>query len=133
MSNARLFRSGGKLSVLLGSLSSGTLGYAASCVVAPITSAPPLDPALRRTVVIADSAVSNDPAVDFSLGRTLGNIIETTPGMVDSQAERVALLTSLVRSFRDPSHINPHSQATFPLTVRQASNHVKIRTSCWRS
>ena len=40
--------------------------------------------------------------------------------MVDSQAERVALLTSLVRSFRVPSHINPDSQAALPMTVRQA-------------
>ena len=121
MGDGRICRSGGMLSaVLLGLVSSGTLGYAASCVVAPTSSAPPLDPTLRQTVVVTDPAILNDPGVDFSLGRTLGNIIKTTPGMVDSQAERVALLTSLVRSFRVPSHINPDSQAALPMTVRQA-------------
>lgn len=101
---------------------SATLGHAASCVVPPTAAPPPLDPALKRTVVITDQAILNNssPALSFSLGRTLGNIIKTTPGMVDSPAERVALLTSLVRSFRATSHVNPDSQVTFPLPVRAA-------------
>jgi len=59
-------------------------------------------------------------AADFSLGRTLGNIIKTAPGMVDTQAERIALLTGLVRSFRATNHVNPDSQVTFPLPPRLA-------------
>ena len=113
-------RSGGWISAcILGMASTGTLTYAASCI-APASSSPPLDPALRRTVVVTDAAVLNDPAVDFSLGRTLGNIIKTTPGMIDSQAERIALLTSLIRSFHATSHLNPDSQVTFPVPLRQA-------------
>jgi hypothetical protein len=82
---------------------SATLGHAASGVVPPTAVPTPLDPALKRKVVIADQA----PALSFSLGRTVKNIIKTAPGTVDSPAERVALLTSLVRSFRATSHVNP--------------------------
>jgi hypothetical protein len=105
---------------ILAFASSITAAYAASCVVAPTAPPTPLAEAPRRTVVITEAAVLNDPAVDFSLGRTLGRIINTSPGMADSQAERVALMTSLVRSFRAKGHINPDSQATFPLTERLA-------------
>jgi len=106
----------------LGFTCTGSLAYAASCVVAPTTPPPPLDPATKRTVVINDAALLNNPnpALGFSLGRTLGNIVRTTPGMVDSPAERVALLTSLVRSFRAISHVNSDSQVTFPVSVRAA-------------
>jgi hypothetical protein len=107
---------------LLGLTYPGTLAYAASCVVAPATPPPPLDAAVKRTVVITDAALLNNanPALGFSLGRTLGNIVKTTPGMVDSPAERIALLTSLVRSFRAISHVNPDSQVTLPVPVRAA-------------
>ncbi|MGY4348681.1 hypothetical protein ACVWXM_005148 [Bradyrhizobium sp. GM7.3] len=99
-----------------------SVAYAASCVVAPATPPPPLDAAIKRTVVITDAALLNNPnpSLGFSLGRTLGNIVRTTPGMVDSPAERVALLTSLVRSFRAISHTNSDSQVTFPVPVRAA-------------
>jgi hypothetical protein len=97
---------------------SATFAYAASCIANPTTAPPPLDPALKRTVVITDPSVFS--AADFSLGRTLGNIIKTTPGMVDSQAERIALLTSLVRSFRATSRVNPDSQVPFPVDARPA-------------
>ena len=105
---------------ILAFASSITVAYAASCVVAPTAPPSPLADGPRRTVVITDTTVLNDPAVDFSLGRTLGAIIGTSPGMVDSQAERVALLTSLVRSFRAKGHVNPDSQATFPVPERPA-------------
>jgi len=86
-----------------------------SCVV---PSAPqPLPDNLKKTVVITNAT---DPAVftagDFSLGRTLGNIIKTTPGMVDSQAERIALLSSLIRSFRITKGAN--GDVTLPITPR---------------
>jgi hypothetical protein len=105
---------------MLAFASSITVGYAATCVVAPATAPTPLEESLRRTVVITDPKVLNDPAVDFSLGRTLGSIINTAPGMVDSQAERVALLASLVRSFRAAGHVNPDSQTTLPVPPRKA-------------
>src|SRR5437764_745873 len=105
---------------LFGLVCSGTLAYAASCVVAPTAPPPPLDPASKQTVVITDPALLNNATLGFSLGRTLGNIIKTAPGMVDSPAERIALLTSLIRSFRATSHINPDSQVSFPVPVRAA-------------
>ena len=98
---------------------SGTIAYAASCVVNPAAAPAPLDPALRRTVVITaatDAAVLG--GADFSLGRTLGNIIKTAPGMADSQAERVALLTTMIRSLRATSRVNPDSGVTFPVPAR---------------
>jgi hypothetical protein len=98
----------------------GPWAYAASCVVAPATPPTPLDPAAKRTVVITDAAVLNNPTLGFPLSRTLGNIVRTTPGMVDSEAERIALLTTLVRSFRAISHVNSDSQVTFPVPVRAA-------------
>ena len=62
MNQLHMCRSGGLLSaMLLGLLSSGTLGYAASCIVAPTMSSPALDPALRQTVVVTDPSVLNDP------------------------------------------------------------------------
>jgi hypothetical protein len=118
MSSQSLFDVTGVSASLVALACSGTLAYAASCVVNPSATPSPLDPALKKTVVINDLAVFS--AADFSLGRTLGNIIKTAPGMVDSQAERIALLTSLVRSFRATNHENPDSNVPFPVPVRAA-------------
>lgn len=105
---------------LLGVTAPVTLAFAAACVVPPAAAPTPLDPAIKRTVVITDPAVLNHATFGFPLSRTLGNIVKTTPNMVDSPAERIALLTTLVRSFRAISHVNPDSRATFPVPVRAA-------------
>lgn len=105
---------------LLGLTTPVTLAFAAACVVPPPAPPTPLDAATKRTVVITDPAVLNHATLGFSLGRTLGNIVQTTPNMVDSPAERIALLTTLVRSFRAISHVNPDSQVTFPVPARAA-------------
>src|SRR4051812_30408325 len=105
---------------LLGLTAPVSLALAAACVVPPSTPPTPLDAATKRTVVITDPAVLNHATLGFSLGRTLGNIVRTTPNMVDSPAERIALLTTLIRSFRAIGHVNSDSQVTFPVPVRAA-------------
>lgn len=83
-----------------------------------------LDEAERRTVVITDPATLRTDA-DFSLGRTLGAIVSSAagpplPGLpaADSQAERIALLASITRSFRAEERINPESNVAMPVQPR---------------
>jgi hypothetical protein len=60
---------------------------------------------------------------DFSLGRTLGKILTTVPGaerikVIDQPAERVALLVTLLRTFRVLDRVNPESQVPMPASPR---------------
>ncbi|HEV7265742.1 MAG TPA: hypothetical protein VGN83_12595 [Falsiroseomonas sp.] len=91
--------------------------------------AQPLDVEVRRSVVITDANVLRDTAatsesdrIDLSIGRTLGAIIasRSTRGnpLVDTPAERIALMTSLVRSFRTREQRHPMSDLTLPVAAR---------------
>ena len=60
----------------------------------------------RSVVVTAQDNVFEH--ADFSLERTLGQIIETA-GAVDTPAERIAMVQSIVRSFNRPEFENPDS------------------------
>ena len=92
------------------------IAWADNCIT-PTMPLPPLSSALRQTVVITDPNVLNDPNVDFSLGHTLGKIIQTTgsPDLVDTPAERISFLTTLIRSFRDRFAFNPDSNFSVPI------------------
>jgi hypothetical protein len=91
-----------------------------------VSAAPPqpLDAANRRSVVVTELPVLRDqgaPAsqrADLSIGRTLGAIVASMPGMVDTQAERIALMTSLIRSFRARKQRHPESPLDVPVAAR---------------
>ena len=95
----------------------GAIGQQSACFQAPI--AHHLDENERRTVVITDPVMLR-LAGNFSLGRTLGAIVSTAAGStaVDTQAERIALLTSMIRSFRADKRINPDSNVSMPVQPR---------------
>jgi len=85
----------------------------------------PLKQPVKQTLVVTDPAVFVGDK--FSLGRTLGAILKTavTPGTagpgpaaVDTQSERVALLASLIRSFRVLDRTNPDSRVSMPMSDR---------------
>lgn len=63
---------------------------------------------LQRSVVVNDPAVFARPGAerDFSLGATLGAILGSA-GVADTQAERIALLQGMVRSFSLTRFVNP--------------------------
>jgi hypothetical protein len=63
--------------------------------------------ALQRSVVVNDPAVfaRRGQARDFSLGATLGAIL-VSAGVTDTQAERIALLQGMVRSFSLTEFVN---------------------------
>jgi hypothetical protein len=96
-----------------------------------VTAAPPqrLSPEVRRSVVITDrdvlrdaAAPSGDGRIDLSIGRTLGAIVasrstQTNP-IADTPAERIALMTSLVRSFRSREQRHPVNELTLPIARR---------------
>jgi hypothetical protein len=91
-----------------------------------VSAAPPqrLDAADRRSVVVTELAELRDegaPAgqrLDLSFGRTLGAIVASMPGMVDTQAERIALMTSLIRSFRARTQRHPEGAVNVPIAAR---------------
>ncbi|WP_046867196.1 hypothetical protein [Microvirga massiliensis] len=85
---------------------------------------------LRRTVVITDPEVFQNDA--FSLERTLGAILtsavkenpqdaaatEAQKKLVNTPAERISLLTSMIRSFRVADRVNPDSKVAMPARLR---------------
>jgi hypothetical protein len=87
--------------------------------------APPAAPATwRQAVVVNDSAVLRHPDVDFSLRRTLGAIVSSVEGMVDTPAERIALLAGLLRTLRAGEHVHPVNGLT--LEVRPRPNEAGL-------
>jgi hypothetical protein len=91
---------------------------------------------LRRTVVITDPEVFENNT--FSLERTLGAIltstvradpqnvaaIEAQKKLVNTPAERISLLTSMIRSFRVAERVNPDS--TVAMSVRLRPNEAAL-------
>jgi hypothetical protein len=73
----------------------------------------------RSVVVTAQDGVFDN--ADFSLQRTLGQIIETADA-VNTPAERIAMVQSIVRSFNRPEFENPTSGLTVPVHVRPEAN-----------
>jgi hypothetical protein len=70
-----------------------------------------------KTVVITDQAVLNKP--EFSFGNTLGAIIKSASDKVaDSPAERITLLTSMIRSFRVTERTNSDSRLNLRIDPR---------------
>lgn len=59
----------------------------------------------RRTVVLTSKEIDFS-TVDFSLGRTLGRLVDTG-GKTDSPAARASLLESLIATLRQTSFVNP--------------------------
>jgi hypothetical protein len=102
--------------------------YSAQCTVEKGTGH--LKTNLRRTVVITDPEVFQNDG--FSLERTLGAILTSavTPNsqdvaateaqkkLVNTQAERISLLTSMIRSFRVADRVNPDSKVAMPASLR---------------
>ena len=73
----------------------------------------------RSVVVTAQDGVFDH--ADFSLGRTLGQIIETAEA-VDTPAERIAMMQSIVRSFNRSQFENPESRLPVPVEQRPEAN-----------
>ena len=71
-----------------------------------------------KTLVITDRAILDRP--EFSFGNTLGAIINSSaPGKVqDGPAERIALLASMIRSFRITERTNPESGLNLRIKAR---------------
>jgi hypothetical protein len=69
---------------------------------------------ITRSVVVTGQGVFD--SADFSLQRTLGQIIETAEA-VNTPAERIAMMQSIVRSFNKPEFENPDSE--LPVSVEQ--------------
>jgi len=85
-------------------LQSSTLVLAQSCF-AERTSRPVTGPNRNTVVITPESGVFTEK--DFGLAKTLGNIIATSGSTaVDSPAERISLLTSMIRSFRAREHLS---------------------------
>jgi hypothetical protein len=116
---------------MLSSIASGQKGCIRACnpILLLIASAMALPPAalaqtcedvasgdgIRSLVVTAQDEVFDH--ADFSFGRTLGRIIETA-GAVDTPAERIAMVQSLVRSFNRTQFENPNSSLPVAVEVR---------------
>jgi hypothetical protein len=102
--------------------------YNAQCAIESGTGQLRMD--LRRTVVITDPEVFQNDA--FSLERTLGAILtsavstnsqdaaatEAQKKLVNTPAERISLLTSMIRSFRVADRVNPDSKVAMPARPR---------------
>ena len=73
----------------------------------------------RSVVVTAQDGVFDN--ADFSLQRTLGQIIETADA-VNTPAERIAMVQSIVRSFNRPEFENPESGLPVPVEERPEAN-----------
>src|SRR5215467_5274719 len=104
-------------SLFLGGSATLALAQSAQCPVQPAE--PPLSPAVRQTVVITDKDVLRTRG-NFSLARTLDLIIESAPGhrTKATEAERVALLQSLLNTMQQPSFVNPVSKISIPVDQR---------------
>jgi hypothetical protein len=103
------------------------------------TTAGKLKSDIRQTVAITDQNVFKQ--ADFSLGRTLGAILSTSVRVekddpraddkrkaADTRAERVTLLTSLVRTFRVLDRVNPDpdSRVPMPATFRPGEAELDV-------
>jgi hypothetical protein len=89
--------------------------FAQTCYSPPAPQ--PLNQEQLKSVIITDPAILGGE--DFSLGSTLGAITKSSSDKVaDSQAERIALLTSLIRSFRATDRINSQSGLTLHVDQR---------------
>jgi hypothetical protein len=81
----------------------------------------------RSVVVTKKKQDESKPGVfdsdnaDFSLQCTLGQIIETA-GAVNTPAERIAMMRSIVRSFNRSEFENPDSDLLVPVQVRPEAN-----------
>ena len=65
--------------------------------------------------VPTDGLTSNDSV--FAFARTIGNIVKTA-GIANTQPEREALLTSMLRTFREKTFTNPTSGLSMPVDER---------------
>ena len=104
------------LAAILVAASSGVALAQAMCPEQPMNQ--PLDAALRRTVVVTAPDLKQ---ANFSLTRTLNTIIESVPNRKTpsaTEAERVALLQSLINTFDSTEAVNPIGGATVKLTPR---------------
>ena len=99
-------------------ISGASIAFAqpAMCPVQPGTTS--LLPPIRQTVVITDPAVI--AAGNFSFARTLNSIIETSGGSTApaTEAERTALLQSMLNTFNQSGFVNPDSNLTLPVDLR---------------
>lgn len=75
---------------------------------------------ITSSVVVTkqDGVFNND---NFSLERTLGQIIETA-GAANTEAEQIAMMQSIVRSFNRSEFENPDSDLLVPVQVRPEAN-----------
>lgn len=72
-----------------------------------------------KSVVVNDLDVLQRSGIDFSLARTLGNILSTAAGpQADTPANRVELLRSMLRSLNEKSFLNPVSGQQIPVQPR---------------
>ena len=95
------------------------MAQAAVCPEQPNPPVPPMDPKLRQTVVITDPDVIRRG--NFSLSHTLDAIIQSSPGRpaaAPTQAERIALLSSLLKTFDLTAMTNPDSGLSTPVDQR---------------
>ena len=94
----------------------GSAALAQACYTPPVPR--PLTVNQLKTLVITDRAILDRS--EFSFGNTLGAIINSSaPTKVqDGAAERIALLASLIRSFRITERINPESGLNLRVKAR---------------
>lgn len=107
---------------MLVSLIAGTTAIAGDACVMGTNDAPSVG---RKSVVLTSKDIDFSK-VDFSLGHTLGRLIETASPdaanrITDSPGERAALLQSLLRSLQKSSFINPNGNTTVPVQPRPTS------------
>jgi len=83
------------------------------------TSPQPLNGTDQQTVVINDTNLLQNSGVDFSLSRTLGQIIASALGpAADTPAARLNFMKAMMRTFAVTSATNPLSGVTLALTPR---------------
>jgi hypothetical protein len=94
----------------------GSAALAQACYTQPVPR--PLTAEQSKTLVITDRAILDRP--EFTFGNTLGAIINSSsPGRVqDGTAERIALLASMIRSFRMTERVNPESGLNLRVKAR---------------
>jgi hypothetical protein len=110
---------------MLVSLIAGTTAIAGDACVMGTNDAPSVG---RKSVVLTSKDIDFSK-VDFSLGHTLGRLIETASPdaanrITDSPGERAALLQSLLRSLQKSSFINPNGNTTVPVQPRPEATEV---------
>jgi hypothetical protein len=81
--------------------------------------APPPPPNQLQSLAIVDQTVLRNSGVDFTLARTLGQIISTAKVTeTNTAANREAFLATMIKTFSTKTVVNPQSKVTITMTAR---------------